>query len=98
MWKTHFTQKNGKAFLYKHFWHNWLANLQGFANICKLPVSISFKDMHSKIVIESSFIQVLKILLLYVLQKHFLCAICCANFSCFKNCGKSKKSLKTVKF
>ena len=71
MWKTHFTQKNGKAFLYKHFWHNWLANLQGFANICKLPVSISFKDMHSKIVIESSFIQVLKILLLYVLQKHF---------------------------
>ena len=33
----------------RHFWHNWLANLHGFANICKLPVSNTFKDMHSKI-------------------------------------------------
>ena len=31
------------------FWHNWLANLHGFANICKLPVSNTFKDMQSKI-------------------------------------------------
>ena len=30
-------------------WHNWLANLHGFANICKLPVSNTFKDMQSKI-------------------------------------------------
>ena len=30
------------------FGHNWLANLHGFANICKLPVSNTFKDMHSK--------------------------------------------------
>ena len=29
----------------KFFWHNWLANLHGFANICKLPVSNTFKDM-----------------------------------------------------
>ena len=28
----------------------------------------------------------------------FLCAIRCANFSCFKNCAKMQKSLKTVKF
>ena len=31
------------------FGHNWLANLHGFANICKLPVSNTFKDMQSKI-------------------------------------------------
>ena len=31
------------------FWHNWFANLHGFANICKLPVSNTFKDMQSKI-------------------------------------------------
>ena len=31
------------------FWHNWLANLHGFANICKLPVSNTFKDMQLKI-------------------------------------------------
>ena len=24
------------------FWHNWLADLHGFANICKLPVSNTF--------------------------------------------------------
>ena len=30
------------------FGHNWLANLHGFANICKLPVSNTFKDMQSK--------------------------------------------------
>ena len=40
--------KNRKA-LKKFFWgHNWLANLHGFANICKLPVSNTFKDMQSK--------------------------------------------------
>ena len=27
------------------FCHSWLANLHGFANICKLPVSHTFKDM-----------------------------------------------------
>ena len=32
-----------------YFWHNWLANLHGFANICKLPVSNTFEDMQSKI-------------------------------------------------
>ena len=42
-------QKNGKAFYKKKFWHNWLANMHGFVNICKLPVSNTFKDMHSKI-------------------------------------------------
>ena len=31
------------------FWQNWLANLHGFLNICKLPVSNTFKDMQSKI-------------------------------------------------
>ena len=40
--------KNGKAF-FKFFWHNWLANLHGFANICKLLVSNTFKDMQSQI-------------------------------------------------
>ena len=32
----------------KVFGHNWLANLHGFANTCKLPVSNTFKDMQSK--------------------------------------------------
>ena len=42
---------------FKNNWHNWLANLHGFANICKPPVSNTFKDMQSKILnlIESSF-------------------------------------------
>ena len=31
------------------FYHNWLANLHGFANVCKLPISNTFKDMQSKI-------------------------------------------------
>ena len=48
LWQTHFTQKNGKTFL-KVFLHNWLANLHGFVNICKLRVSNNFKDMQSKI-------------------------------------------------
>ena len=34
---------------FKFFWHNWHADLHGFANNCKLPVSNSFKDMQSKI-------------------------------------------------
>ena len=40
--------KKKKAFKKKKFGHNWLANLHGFANICKLPVSNTFKDMQSK--------------------------------------------------
>ena len=28
--------------------HNWLANLHRFANICKLSVSNTFKDIQSK--------------------------------------------------
>ena len=36
--------------IYKNFFlHNWHANLYGFANICMLPVSNTFKDMQSKI-------------------------------------------------
>ena len=41
--------KNGKGIFLKQFLHNWLANLHRFANICKLPVSNTFKDMHKKI-------------------------------------------------
>ena len=41
--------KKWKDIFKKIFWHNWLADLHGFANICKLPVSITFKDMQSKI-------------------------------------------------
>ena len=33
----------------KIFCRNWLGNLHGFANICKLPVSNTFKDMLLKI-------------------------------------------------
>ena len=42
-------EKNWKG-IFKDFflWHNWLANLDGFANICKFPVSNTYKDMHSK--------------------------------------------------
>ena len=40
--------KKWKGIFKKFFWHNWLANLHGFANICKLPVSNTFKDMQSK--------------------------------------------------
>ena len=40
--------KKWKGVFFK-FWHNWLANLHGFAKICKLPVSNTFKDMQSKI-------------------------------------------------
>ena len=40
----------GKLILPKKIWgHNWLADLHGFGNICKLPVSNTFKDMQSKI-------------------------------------------------
>ena len=42
-------QKNRKALKKKNFGHNWLPNLHGFANICKLPVSNTFIDMQSKI-------------------------------------------------
>ena len=42
-------EKNEKALKKKKFGHNWLANLHGFLNICKLPVSNTFKDMQSKI-------------------------------------------------
>ena len=42
------TQKNGKA-LKKIGGHNWFANLHGFVNICKLSVSNTVKDMHSKL-------------------------------------------------
>ena len=31
------------------FWHNWRADLHGFANICNLPESNTFKNIHSKI-------------------------------------------------
>ena len=40
--------KKWKGIFLNFFWHNWLANLHGFANICKLPVSNTFKDMQSK--------------------------------------------------
>ena len=41
--------KKWKGILNFFFWHNWLANLHGFANISKLTVSNTFKDMQSKI-------------------------------------------------
>ena len=44
-----FYQNKWKGILKIFFCHNWLANLHGFANICKLPVSNTFKNMHSKI-------------------------------------------------
>ena len=44
-----FYQKKMERHLKKIFGHNWHANLHVFANICKLPVSNTFKDMHSKI-------------------------------------------------
>ena len=37
--------KNMERHFFIFFWHNWLANMHGFANICKLPVSNNFKDM-----------------------------------------------------
>ena len=49
LWKTHFTKTNWKAFFYFFFGRNWLANMHGFANICKLPVFNTFKNKHSKI-------------------------------------------------
>ena len=44
-----FYQKNRKAFFVIFFWLNWLAILHGFANICKLSISNTFKGMHSQI-------------------------------------------------
>ena len=44
-----FYQKKWKGIKKKKCWHNWLANSHIFANICKLPVSNTFKEMHSKI-------------------------------------------------
>ena len=41
--------KKWKGIFVKICYHNWLANLRGFANICKLPVSNTFRDMQSKI-------------------------------------------------
>ena len=38
--------KNGKIFFPILFWPTWHANLHGFANICKLPVCNTFKNMH----------------------------------------------------
>ena len=42
-------KKNGKRLNFFFFWHNWHADLHGIANICKLPVSNTFKNMQSKI-------------------------------------------------
>ena len=41
--------KKMERHFYKFFSANWLANLHGFSNIRKLPVSNTFKCMHSKI-------------------------------------------------
>ena len=43
-------KKMERHFFLNFFWHNWHANLHGFANnICKFPVSNTFKEMQSKI-------------------------------------------------
>ena len=47
--KSFYPKKLGRKQKKNIFWHKWLENLHGFANICKLSVDQTFKVMQSKI-------------------------------------------------
>ena len=62
------------------FLHKWLANLHGFANICKLPVAQTFKVMQSKIAKRQFFTSTLNFVFISLKKVDFYSVISFADF------------------
>ena len=96
MWWSHFTKKVWKK-TKKYFLHKWLANLHGFANICKLSVAQTFEVMQSKICQKVAFRKYLKFSFYKFAKKLIFTVPLVVQISIFCNCAKMLKSLKTLK-
>ena len=99
LWWSYFTQKFVKETIFKIFLYKWLANLHGFANICKLPKAQTFKVMQYQICEKVVFHKYLKFCFYKVAKNWFLmfyyCS--CANFHFLQTVQKWWKVMKTLK-
>ena len=64
--------KKWKDIFQNFFGHNWHANLHGFANICKLPVSNTFRDNQSKIDGKYFYLNTLNFVIICISKNKFL--------------------------
>ena len=93
-----FHPKNNLEIFLNQFLHKRLADLHGFANLCKLPVSHTFKVVQFKIYQKVVLLKYLKFS--FELCKKFSFQMCyqvCKLFI-FSNCAKMQKVLKAVQF